>query len=132
MDVKLQMTIEIDQLHRRIDKIEQLRNEEALTLIEILSNITFFGELKKAKCEHAKNGQCRFFILMTEAKGKIPIAADCRINLCKVDEPHCHIELSNITCALCEIDKDEIKVSKIKRTKKNQTNNHQKKTRNRN
>ena len=41
------MTIEIDHLRRRIEKIEQLENEEALTLVEILTNITFFGELKK-------------------------------------------------------------------------------------
>jgi hypothetical protein len=112
------MTIEIDQLHRRLDKIEQLKNEEALTLIEILSNITFFGELKKTQCVHAKNGQCNFFILMTEAKGKIPIAADCRINLCKEDEPHCHLELSNIACALCEIGKDQRIISKTKSRKK--------------
>lgn len=117
------MTIEIDQLHRRIDRIEQLENEEALTLVEILSNITFFGELKKSQCKHAKNGQCNFYVLMTEAKGKIPIAADCRINLCKEDEPHCHLELSNITCALCEISKDQKISSKTKRVKKNRTIN---------
>jgi hypothetical protein len=108
------MTIEIDQLHRRIDKIEQLRNEEALTLVEILASITFFGDLKKTQCEHAKNGQCSFFVLVNEAKGKIPIATDCRINLCKEDDPHCHIELSNISCALCAIGKDQQKVSQSK------------------
>ena len=124
------MTIENDQLNRRIDKIEQLKNEEALTLIEILSNITFFGELKKTQCEHAKNGQCNFFVLMTEAKGKIPIAADCRINLCKEDEPHCHLELSNITCALCEISKDKRTVSKTKRMKRSKIDNNQNITRN--
>jgi hypothetical protein len=123
------MTIEIDQLHRRIDRIEQLENEEALTLVEILSNITFFGELKKSQCEHAKNGQCNFYVLMTESKGKIPIAADCRINICKKDDPHCHLELSNITCALCEIGKDQRIVSKTKRMKKSKINNHQKNNR---
>lgn len=123
------MTIEIDQLHRRIDRIEQLENEEALTLVEILSNITFFGELKKSQCEHVKNGQCNFYVLMTESKGKIPIAADCRINICKEDYPHCHLELSNITCALCEIGKDQRIVSKTKRMKKSKINNHQKNNR---
>lgn len=123
------MTIEIDQLHRRIDRIEQLENEEALTLVEILSNITFFGELKKSQCEHAKNGQCNVYVLMTESKGKIPIAADCRINICKEDYPHCHLELSNITCALCEIGKDQRIVSKTKRMKKSKINNHQKNNR---
>jgi hypothetical protein len=124
------MSIEIDQLHRRIDKIEQLKNEEALTLIEILANITFFGELKKTECEHAKNGQCRFFVLSNEAVGKIPIATNCRIKQCKETDPHCHLELSNISCALCKIDKDQQTISKSKLNKKNEICNHQKATRN--
>ncbi len=126
------MTSEVDQLNRRIDKIEELKNEEVLTLVEILSNFTFFGEQKKTQCEHVKNGQCNFFVLMTQAKGKIPIATDCRINLCKNEEPHCHLEVSNITCALCEISKDQRRVSKNNRIKRNKINNDLNKTRNRN
>jgi hypothetical protein len=114
------MTIEIDQLHRRIDRIEQLKNEETLTLVEILANITFFGGLKKDQCEHAKNGQCSFFVLLNEAKGKIPISTDCRIKLCKEVDPHCHIELSNISCALCKIDKEQQTVSKSNFKKNNE------------
>jgi hypothetical protein len=125
------MTIENDQLNRRIDKIEQLINEEALTLVEILANITFFGDLKKTQCKHAKNGQCSFFILLNEARGKIPIATDCRIKLCKEVVPHCHIELSNISCAFCEIGKDQQIVSNSELMKRNGICNHKKTTRNR-
>ncbi len=124
------MSIEIDQLHRRIDKLERLRNEEALTLVEILANITFFGELQKSQCEHAKNGQCSFFILSDEAIGKIPVATNCRIKQCKEPDPHCHIELSNISCALCRMGKDQEIISKSKLIKKNEICNHQKTKRN--
>jgi hypothetical protein len=124
------MSIEIDQLHKRIDKIEQLKNDEALTLVEILANITFFGELKKTQCEHAKNGQCSFFVMSNEAIGKVPIATNCRIRLCKEPDPHCHLELSNISCALCNIGKDKQVMSKSKIIKKNKICNQQKATRN--
>jgi hypothetical protein len=101
-----EMTLEIVELHRRIDKLEQLKNEEVLTLVEILANITFFGELNKTQCEHARNGQCSFFVLLDEAKGKIPIASNCRVKQCNEGTVHCHLELSNITCALCKINKN--------------------------
>jgi hypothetical protein len=97
------MTTEIKQFQKRLDEIERQKNEEVLTLVEILANISFFGETKKAQCKHAKNGQCSFFFLLNEAKGKIPVATNCRIKECK--EPasiHCHLELSNITCSFCE------------------------------
>jgi len=119
------MTIEIDHLRRRIEKIEQLENEEALTLVEILANITFFGELKKTQCEHAKNGQCSFFVLVNEAKGKIPIATNCRIKLCKEADPHCHLELSNISCALCGMGRDQEKYPNLNLLK-NEICNYQK------
>ena len=97
------MITELEDLHKRVDKIEKQRNQEVLTLVEILSNAAFFGGIKKARCENAKNGQCGFFILKNEAKDKIPIAADCRVKQCKESSLHCHIELSDITCALCAI-----------------------------
>ena len=97
------MVTELEELHKRIDKIEKQKIQEVLTLVEILSTATFFGEIKKANCKYAKNGQCSFFILKSEAKNKIPIATDCRIKHCQESPRHCHIELSNITCALCEI-----------------------------
>jgi hypothetical protein len=131
MDVGSQMTKENDQLHKRIDKIEQLINEEALTLVEILANITFFGDLKKTKCEYAKNGQCGFFILINDTKGKIPIATDCRIEQCKETAAHCHIELSNISCALCEMDKERQILSESKLIKRNQVSYRKQDKRNR-
>ena len=97
------MTIKIEELQKRLDDIERQKNDEVLTLVELLANVSFFGEQKKAQCEHAKNGQCSYFFLLNESKGKIPIATNCRIKECK--EPaslHCHLELSNITCSFCE------------------------------
>ena len=96
------MATELEELHKRVDKIEKQKNQEVLTLVEILSNATFFGEIKKANCEYAKNGQCSFFILKNEAKNKIPIVAECRIKQCREPSLHCHIELSNISCTLCQ------------------------------
>ena len=96
------MATEIEDLNKRVEKIERQKNQEVLTLVEILSNATFFGEIRKANCEYPKNGQCSFFILETEAKNKIPIAAKCRIKQCKNSPHHCHLEVSNITCALCQ------------------------------
>ena len=96
------MGTKLEELNNRIDKIEKQKNQEILTLVEILSNATFFGDLKKANCEYAKEGQCGFFILKGEAKNKIPIATDCRIKDCQDTSFHCHIELSNITCTFCQ------------------------------
>jgi hypothetical protein len=96
------MLTEIEELHRRVDKIEKQKNEEVLALIEILSNATFFGEMKKLNCEYAKNGQCGFFILENDEKNKMPIITECRIGECQESYIHCHIELSNISCTLCQ------------------------------
>jgi hypothetical protein len=91
-----------DNISRRLEKLEKQKKEEALTLIEILSNATFFGEIRKAKCQHSRNGQCCFFILEDEAKYKLPIVTACRIENCEEFAPHSHIEISNITCSLCQ------------------------------
>lgn len=96
------MVTEIDELQKRIDKIEKQKNQEVLALVEILSNATFFGEIKKANCEFAKNGQCSFFILDCETKNKIPIASECKIKECREPSLHSHIEISNISCTLCQ------------------------------
>jgi hypothetical protein len=93
----------LKELDRRIDKIEKQKQQEILSLVEILSNATFFGEIKKANCEYAKNGQCSFFILSNEDKNRIPIVAKCRIEKCKEKKEHGHIEISNITCSLCQV-----------------------------
>ena len=128
------MVTEIDELHRRVDKIERQKYEEALALVEILSNATFFGEIKKSNCEYAKDGQCGFFVLECEDSGKIPIINQCRIEECQEPYLHCHIEISNISCTLCQRihNEPEIKASKLapKESKQNSQNtrniNHKK------
>lgn len=96
------MNAQVEELSERISKLEKHRNEEILTLVEILSNATFFGAMKKTNCEFSKNGQCSFFTLKSDAKNKIPMVTDCRIKHCKKSPVHCHIELSNIACAFCQ------------------------------
>ena len=118
MDVRFQMVTEIEELHKRVDKIEKQKNQEVLTLVEILSNATFFGEIKKANCEYSKNGQCSFFILKSEVKNKIPIASECRIKQCKEPSLHCHIELSNISCTLCQRTNNGPEIHSSERTSK--------------
>ena len=95
----------LEEFEKRLNKLEAHGFEDTLTLVEILSNITFFGGLKMEKCKYAKEGQCEFFFLKSEAKKKIPIATDCRIKNCKGESDHCHLELSNVTCAFCPIAK---------------------------
>ena len=96
------MGTKLEQLNQRLGKPEEQNDQEVLTLIEILSNATFFGEMKKINCESAKNGQCGFFVLKTEAQNKIPVVTECRIRSCKEPSFHYHIEPSNITCTLCQ------------------------------
>jgi hypothetical protein len=115
LDVRFQMGTEIDELCRRIDKIERQKDEEVLSLVEILSNATFFGEIKKSHCEYARDGQCIFFVLDSEQRNKMPIITECRIRECQETYLHCHIELSNISCTLCQriVTGQERKVSKL-------------------
>ena len=100
MDAKLMVT-SIQKLHDRVNKIEDQKNQELLTLIEILSNATFFGGIKKANCRHAKQGQCSFYTIESAEGKMLPIVSECRIKKCKDEQMHYHIELSNITCSLC-------------------------------
>lgn len=96
------MTSELKELSLRVDKLEEQKSQEALALVEILANVTFFGELKKALCSYALNGQCGLFVLKYDAKNKIPLVSECRIKECGAEPTkHYHIELSNITCTLC-------------------------------
>jgi len=97
------MAAEQEKLHKRIDRIEQENEEQVITLVEILSNATFFGEIKKANCKFAKNGQCEFYVLTMNPKGKLPLSSECRIDGCKESRYHYHIELSNLTCSFCQI-----------------------------
>jgi len=91
----------LEEFEKRLKKLEKHGFEDTLTLVEILSSINFFGGLKMEKCKYAKEGQCELFFLKSDAKKKIPIATDCRIRDCKGEPGHCHLELSNVTCAFC-------------------------------
>jgi hypothetical protein len=97
-------TDEVAALKTRINKLELQGFDEYATLLEIMSNATFFGDIKRANCEHANQGQCTFFILKKMgSQDKIPIAAQCRVKGCTTDEDHYHLEVSNVTCALCPL-----------------------------
>ena len=87
-------------LEKRLGKLEKHDFENTATLVEILSSVTFFGGMRRDNCGYAKEGQCGFFLLRKDAKKKIPIATDCRIEGCKGPN-HCHLELSNLVCAFC-------------------------------
>lgn len=92
-----------EEINIRIEKLEKQGLQNLMSLLEILSNAAFFGEIKKTNCEYAKEGQCSFFFLKKEAKNKLPIAMDCRINDCKDIPGHCHLELCALTCTLCPL-----------------------------
>lgn len=96
----------LEKLEERMNKLEKRGFEDTVTLLELLSSITFFGALKKENCTHAKDGQCGFFVLGDDVKKRIPIATECRIKDCKSEPAHYHLELSNVTCAFCHMTND--------------------------
>ena len=98
----------LEEFEKRLKELEKHGFEDTLTLVEILSSINFFGGLKMEKCKYAKEGQCELFFLKSDAKKKIPIATDCRIKDCKGEPGHCHLELSNVTCAFCPFNIPEL------------------------
>jgi hypothetical protein len=91
----------LEEFEKRLKLLEEHGIEDSLTLVEILSNITFFGGLKMDKCKYARDGQCGRFFLKLDAAKKIPIATKCRIKGCTGELDHCHLELSNVGCAFC-------------------------------
>ena len=97
------MVIGLEELDRRINKIEKQKEQEVLTLVEILSNAKFFGEIKNSTCLNASNGQCSYFIIKNDAKNTLPIVTNCRIKNCQEETEHGHIEISDITCSLCQV-----------------------------
>jgi hypothetical protein len=119
------MVTEIDELQRRVDKIERQKSEEVLALVEILSNASFFGETKRSNCEYAKDGQCSFFVLDNKERQKIPIISQCRIIECHEPFIHHHIELSDISCTLCQRTVAEPGIDVSKQTSKKPKNNSQ-------
>jgi hypothetical protein len=92
---------ELDTLQTRLKLLEDRVTDHSINLIEILSNVKFFGNLKKERCRFAKGGQCERYLLDLEAAKKIPIALRCRIDKCNLKSDHCHLELSHLGCALC-------------------------------
>jgi hypothetical protein len=106
------VTKKLDELAKRVEKLEKQNTQQIVTLVEILSNATFFGDLKKASCEYAKDGQCKLFFLKKEPEFTIPIATACRIKNCGNAPDHFHIEISNLTCSFCPQQKEnQISVS---------------------
>jgi hypothetical protein len=100
---KKNITSQLERLKERINLIESTR-EEALTLIEIVANANFFGQLKKDRCSHAKNGQCSYFMIQKKDKNMLPIISECKIEGC-YSQLHYHLERSNITCCFCQKEK---------------------------
>jgi len=119
LEEKYQMLTQIEELHLRLDKLEKQKDQEVLALVEILSNATFFGELRKANCQYALDGQCALFVLQDDTKNKLPIVSECRIKECAQSAKHFHIELSNITCTLCQEPDTELLSSSITKNTKN-------------
>jgi hypothetical protein len=97
------MVMSLEELDRRINKIEKQKEQEILTLVEILSNVKFFGEIKMSTCLNASKGQCSYFIIRNSEKNTLPIVTNCRIIDCQEETVHKHIEISNITCSLCQV-----------------------------
>ena len=100
-NMNIEKVKELEELEKRVKLLEKHGFEDSLTLLEILSNITFFGNLKMEKCKYARDGQCGRFFLKLDAAKKIPIVTKCRINGCNDELDHCHLELSNVSCAFC-------------------------------
>ena len=92
---------QLNDLNSRVDKLEKRDIQDLLTLLEIMSNVNFFGDIKKSSCQYAKEGQCSLFYLRKDAENKIPIATNCRINECSTSTEHCHLEISTVSCTFC-------------------------------
>jgi hypothetical protein len=99
--MNIEQNEELDKLEKKLKLLEKRGMENSLTLLEILSNITYFGNLKMKKCKYAKDGQCGYFFLKLDASMKIPIATKCRIKRCNDKLDHLHLELSHVGCAFC-------------------------------
>ncbi len=91
----------LEHLTQRLEKLENNKDQEILTLVEILANATFFGQMKKALCQYAQDGQCSLYIIDGKTKEQLPFTTSCKIKDCTEQSCHSHIELSNITCGLC-------------------------------
>ena len=115
--------VQMEALGSRIEKLEKQKTDDLLVLLELMSNATFFGNMKKTDCGNAKDGQCGLFFLENKAKNKLPIATNCRIKKCVSKHEHCHLEISNVTCTFCP----QWQEKQILFTSNNQTPNRRKK-----
>ena len=99
--MNIQEVKELNELDKRLKLLEKRGIQDSLILLEILSNITFFGKLKMEKCKYAKHQQCERFFINPKATKKIPISTKCQIKECDNELDHYHLELSNVSCAFC-------------------------------
>jgi len=107
------------EIENRVQNLEKTSEEQVLTLVELLSNLTFFGELKRSSCVYLKDGQCARFSL-EEFEEKLPMVSKCRISGCKATTQHYHLEISNICCGLChEVNWDRLESSSANLPSKN-------------
>jgi hypothetical protein len=110
----------------RIDNLEKRHLQEFVTLLEIMSNVTFFGGIKKTNCKYARNDQCSLFYLQSNAKNKIPLATGCRISECNSPNGHLHLEVSKVTCTFCPHYNNQVVAEKDKNNSSRRKNKRQK------
>ncbi len=110
---------EVEKLKTRLNKLEEKSLDEYTALLEIMSNATFFGNLKKESCQYSKNGQCSRYALKNGSTRTLPVVAQCRIKDCEVLPSHNHIEVSNLACSLCPHWKDKEQNNELELTEKN-------------
>jgi hypothetical protein len=125
------MALEIENIHKRLEQIENHNKNEMLSIIEILSNLSFFGELKQTACEFAVNGQCSCFTIDRTTCNRIPLVSECRIKNCQESKNHYHIELSKLSCGLCQngqIKSQKRKFNTIIKAKRNKVKNKKRAT----
>jgi hypothetical protein len=119
-------SIQTEGLITRVDNLEKRHLEEFVTLLEIMSNVTFFGGIKKANCKYARNDQCSLFYLQSGAKNKIPLATECGISDCNFPNGHLHLEVSNVTCTFCPHYNNQVVAEKNKKNSSRRKNKRQK------
>ncbi len=90
----------LQEINDRVNKLEKRDVQDFLTLLELMSNVYFFGGMKRDNCDYSRDGQCSLFYLQKTAKNKVPVATECRIADCETHD-HCHLEISNMTCIFC-------------------------------
>ena len=57
----MNITKKIEECKHMLTKLEQHEIENTMILIEILCNITLFGEINRSNCIYAEDEQCSYF-----------------------------------------------------------------------